>query len=203
MLISAEVRWFWEGDCPDHISRWFEVLSFPFPASGEEQRIDRYLDLGGNTEIGVKQRGAKPELEVKGLVATIPSQPATGAPQQLWCKWDAVLPATVFIETKKTRRLRKFAFDRGQVSQLELRAGECWADKSPLPETGCNLEITRIEPAGREIWYSIGFEAFGDLQTAPAALAATLEHLQPLPDFDGMLASYPQWLAMLANAPAP
>jgi len=39
--------------------------------------------------------------------------------------------------------------------------------------------------------------------TPVAALAATLDHLQPLPAFDGIHASYPQWLAMLANAPAP
>ena len=202
MLVSAEMRWFWKGDYPQSVSRWFEELSFPLPASAEEQRTDRYLDLQGNTEIGVKLRGKKPELEVKGLVATLPSRPSIDVPPQLWCKWDAILPATKLIETTKKRRLRKFAFARGQVSQLELPSGKSWADIRPLPETGCNLEMTVVQTAGREIWHSLCFEAFGDLQSAPAALEATLDHLQPLPDFDGVPASYPYWLAKLADQPA-
>jgi hypothetical protein len=43
----------------------------------------------------------------------------------------------------------------------------------------------------------VSFEAFGDLTTAPDALAKVIARLAPLPEFDGELLSYPAWLDRL------
>jgi hypothetical protein len=195
MQVSAEIRWFWKGDCPDPVSLWFET--FDLAAGGGKSRKDEYVHLKGNPELGIKKRGEKGGLEVKGLIATLPA--LSGAfrdPVQLWCKWRADFHAVVSIAVHKTRFLRKFEFSRGAITQLKLNADEERCDGGPLPDIGCNLEKTKITIEGRnESWHSIGFEAFGDIQTAVSALAATIDHLGPLPRFDGRLASYPEWLA--------
>jgi hypothetical protein len=195
MLVSAEIRWFWKGDCPDQVSQWFENRDFP-PGGGKPRRDD-YAHLNGNPELGIKKRDKKAGLEVKGLIATLPAPfAALQYPVQLWCKWSADFRTKAPIVVHKTRHLRKFEFNRGTITQLELNAEEKRRDGGRLPDIGCNLEKTEITIEGRnETWYSIGFEAFGDMQTAVSALAATINHLRPLPRFDGHLASYPEWLA--------
>jgi hypothetical protein len=54
---------------------------------------------------------------------------------------------------------------------------------------------------GRSVsWWTLGFEAFGDLQSAPVALAATFAFLQAngrLPPLSGERLSYPEWLDRL------
>jgi hypothetical protein len=114
MLVSAEIRWFWKGDCPSQVSHWFE--NFGFPAGGGEPRRDDYVHLNGNPELGIKKRGKKDGLEVKGLISTLPAlSGAVQDPVQLWCKWSVDFHAEVSIAVHKTRYLRKFEFSRGSL----------------------------------------------------------------------------------------
>jgi hypothetical protein len=68
-------------------------------------------------------------------------------------------------------------------------------------KTGCNLELTRVEVEGRpQAWWTLGFEVFRDLRSAPESLAATFGFLsakRPLPPLDGERLSYPEWLDRL------
>jgi hypothetical protein len=204
MRISAELRWFWSGACPDQVRTWFH--GGPFPAGGGEAhpRVDRYFVQGGESEVGLKLRAAKgptPQAEFKGLVALQPSaEPLAGAPAvQIWCKWNVIAPAGgETLDVAKVRWLRKFRVEGGAASEVALDAEERPL-KGGLPDVGCNLELTRIQALGRA-WETIGFEAFGDLTSAPAALQACLRALRPLPAFDGLVQSYPEWLAALAGA---
>ncbi len=66
MLLSAEVRWFWEGRIPE-LTRWFG--SGPFAPGGGEVRVDTYVVDPAQLELGVKSRGNKPGLELKVLVS--------------------------------------------------------------------------------------------------------------------------------------
>jgi len=77
MQLSAEVRWFWRNACPAETEAWFRRGPGGAASNaGEsgEPRIDRYFHARGQTEIGVKLRGAgegAPDVEVKGLVAVL------------------------------------------------------------------------------------------------------------------------------------
>ena len=67
-----------------------------------------------------------------------------------------------------------------------------------MPGTGCNVELTRIRDDEDMVWWSIGFEAWGEFAFVEDALRSTvdvmLERMPPhLPV--GYNASYPKWLA--------
>jgi hypothetical protein len=177
MLVSVELRWFWPDACPAQVESWFGSK----PPGGEATkapRIDRYVHQKGNTEIGIKVRGERrdvpPDVEIKGLVALAQAVRlgATTARPEIWCKWKAGIPLGGGIVTKKVRWLRKFAVQDGGVSEVELGADEKPAKGAP-PAVGCNLELTHLRVVGRsEAWWTVCFEAFGDLTTAPDALGS-------------------------------
>ncbi len=204
MRISAELRWFWSGACPDPVRAWFHGGPFPVGGGEAHPRIDRYFAQGGETEVGLKLRAAKgptPQAEFKGLVDRRPSvEPlAGGPPVEIWCKWTVTAPAGgETLDVAKVRWLRKFKLEGGVASEVALGPDELPL-KEALPDVGCNLELTRIQARDRT-WETIGLEAFGDLTSAPAALQACLQALRPLPTFDGVAQGYPEWLAALPKA---
>jgi len=206
MRVTAELRWFWPEVCSGPVRAWFD--SGPVrPGGGERhRRVDRYFAQAGATEVGLKLRAAEgptPQAELKGLVGALPSaEPVAGAPAvQIWCKWNVVAaPSRGIVDVTKVRWLRKFKVEAGAAVEVALDAEE-QPLAGGLPEVGCDLELTRLQALGRT-WETVGFEAFGDLVTAPAALQACLRALRPLPAFDGAFQSYPEWLAALPSAPA-
>ncbi len=200
MLLSAEVRWFWEGRIPE-LTRWFG--SGPFAPGGGEVRVDTYVVDPAQLELGVKSRGNKPGLELKVLVSERqsrgigPLQSAT----QIWTKVGSTvlslngLPA---MATHKRRWLRKFDTGRATVTEIEL--GEDERPKaSGLPDDGCNVELTEVwleDPA--RVWTTLGFEAFGSFDRVERSLAATLTQMSAvaMPNVGaGEALSYPAWLA--------
>src|SRR5262249_38708556 len=70
------------------------------------------------------------------------------------------------------------------------------------PTRGCNVELTRIHMDEGTIWWSFGFEAFGDITTVAddlKAVAALLTLTTP-PEFGAaQLESYPGWLHKLSQ----
>ncbi len=68
-----------------------------------------------------------------------------------------------------------------------------------LPVQGCNAELTEVSTANlTEVWWTLGFEAFGDIGTVPVNLIKTLaSHKATLADLvsSGELLSYPAWLS--------
>ena len=70
------MRWFWSAECPDRFDAWFQAGS---PSPGLSSREDEYLYERGQRELGIKRRGEKPGIEIKGLVAVLP-QPCDPAP---------------------------------------------------------------------------------------------------------------------------
>ena len=69
MRITAEMRWFWPGQCPPDLEDWFFK---PSPrAGGGQLRCDEYVQQSnGSAEVGIKKRGSKAGVEVKGLIGT-------------------------------------------------------------------------------------------------------------------------------------
>jgi hypothetical protein len=206
MLLSAEIRWFWEGSCPEALEAWFETGSPP-PGGGSE-RVDVYLrDRQPQAELGLKQRGTKPGVEVKGLIATLPagdSPPPFAGPLELWCKWTSRsldLGGHPILVTRKTRRLRRLDMARDPPEEIPLARDENPEDGRPLPDDGCNIELTRIGlEGGRSHWWTLAFEAFGSLDRVEGSLRRALAVMatrHPPPLGPARRLSYPAWLATL------
>ena len=199
MIVSAEMRWFWPGECPDRFDAWFQAGSRP-PGLGS--REDEYLYERGQTELGIKRRGEKPGIEIKGLVAVLPRSrdpaPFAGA-IEIWCKWPsaATLRNSPTVKMNKKRWLRKFDMSGAEPVEIPLLKDDAPADHRPFPQEGCNVELTRIALERGEVWWTFGFEAFGDLSSVErnlhAALALMAER-RPPPIAPGERLSYPAWL---------
>ena len=199
MLVSAEMRWFWPNQCPTELEKWFFDAS---PGAGGGQlRRDEYLRLN-NPELGIKKRGSKPGVELKGLVSILryPELMFLAPYGELWCKWTSNamdVPGTNSIVTEKVRWLRKI--DTSGTAALEIPIGP---DEAPLngalPKEGCNLELTKVEIIGISgSWWTFCFEAFGDLASAPKNLQIAVKHAgsNSFPHLSGDFLSYPAWLS--------
>jgi len=200
MLLSAEVRWFWQGSMPP-LSGWFAAWS-PGPGGGTE-RPDKYLVDPSQTELGIKNRAAKPGLEIKSLVSVrrlLRLGPLT-ATAQIWTK----VPTNSFdlaglpcVTVNKRRWLRKYDTANSKAREIELGK-----DEKPIsgewPVNGCNVEFTEVWfEDSTKLWTSLGFEAFGPLERVEETLAAIVEHVgsRRFPDVGpGITMSYPEWLA--------
>src|SRR5215510_13425326 len=67
MFVTAEVRWFYQDECPENLHRWFGETS-PAPGGGK-LRVDQYFFQTYPSEVSIKMRGGRPGVEIKGLVA--------------------------------------------------------------------------------------------------------------------------------------
>lgn len=207
MQLSAEIRWFWpEGQAPG-LHEWFVPGRGHggVVAGGGTSRVDVYLHDGHQSELGLKRRGDKPGVEVKGLVADDPVGLAgrcLRGPIQVWCKWTSeplVLPDEATVALEKTRWLRKFAGTTSGLDEVALGADEKPKSGGPMPDRGCNVEVTRVvflRPEGGA-WWTLGLESFGAHETVRDDLrrAAELLDRRGCPEStSGTCASYPAWL---------
>jgi hypothetical protein len=192
MLVSAELRWFWRGDePPSDIERWFDRGDIP-AGDGSDLRRDRYFPHRGEPELGVKLRGeggGNELVEIKGLVATRPPPGLALDIRRLeiWCKWStSVRPTCPGLLVEKQRRLRKFTADLDEILAQPPQE---------LPATGCHVELTRVVvPDPGDIWWTLGFEAFGGLDHVCGALIRMLQIQGPPRADPGAELSYPAWL---------
>jgi hypothetical protein len=202
MQISAEIRWFWLADCPRAIETCFN--SGDMPPGGGRAREDEYLHEPDQIELGMKRRGEKPGVEIKGLVTTLPHPsdvaPFVG-PIEIWCKWQSlglVINDLPIVRVRKVRWLRKFETNGRKPTEIPLTEDENPRDRRPLPEFGCNVELTRIELRSGQVWWTLGFESFGDLRSVEQGLRNTLSVIASRgapPLCSGELLSYPAWLS--------
>lgn len=203
-LISAELRWFWPDKCPDEVQRWYEAGHRSREGSAPV-RVDRYIHQKGVENVGIKVRddkeGKPPDVEVKGLISFIDvTVEHSTLRAELWCKWKA--PATLgsvrgFV-TEKMRRMRKFDAGGSYPTEIELGADEKPVSGAHLPDLGCNVELTTVRLPDRDkIWFTLCFEAFGDLRSAPEVLRSVIHEMNFRPPINGILQSYPVWLNTL------
>ena len=212
MQVSAEIRWFWrEGAEPHELKDWFctEHAHGCLAGGGNEAgRLDEYQSEPGQLELGVKLRGGKRGVEVKGLVEAVSDElaiPPFAGPIELWTKWTShalALNSSMTVSTKKRRWLRKFDTASGPPKEIPLDANENPAGQQALPVLGCNVELTHLELPDGRIWWTFAFEAFGRVQTVAGSLRATSSELarRKPPAFGAaFVASYPAWLSALAG----
>lgn len=200
MQVSAEIRYWWRGSAPARLADWFAAGEFP--PGGGGTRVDEYLKQPGHAELGIKRRGEKPGVEIKGLVALgreRTAEPFSGH-VEIWSKWTSSVlridPAAA-VAISKQRWLRKFDTSAGAAREIALDERESPASGEPLPREGCNVEWTILRPPDGVRWWTLGFEAFGSLfsveQNLELAIAAMAARRPPelRPD---TIASYPAWL---------
>ncbi|HTU44849.1 MAG TPA: hypothetical protein VMF91_07295 [Bryobacteraceae bacterium] len=202
MQLSAESRWFWSGSAPDRLEEWFRGRHPDgIPAGGGKERRDEYIRDPNQDELGIKRRGEKPGVEVKGLVSSEPTnlsiKPFIG-PIEIWTKWTSealTIDPELTIAIRKLRWLRKF--NTGNGSPREIRVDEYEQIQGPLPQNGCNVELTRLTMPDDEQWFTLGFEAFGsllDVKTSLQLVAEVMADRRP-PKLTGAIClSYPQFV---------
>lgn len=214
MQISAEIRWFWRGDPQPEFHAWFQSASLHgcTAGGGKDSREDIYLSAPAQADLGIKRRGNKPGVEVKGLVAILETrlaaQPFAGS-IEMWSKWTSdvlSIDHLPTIATSKLRWLRKFDTSGSEAVEVPLKDDEEPADGSrPRPVRGCNVELTRVTLAGDERWWTFGWESFGPLASVATDLckgADVIASRQPPALPPGELFSYPAWLQRHALAAA-
>ncbi len=82
--------------------------------------------------------------------------------------------------------------------ELPLDANENPSTGYSLPVQGCNAELTEVQILSRPgVWWTLGFEAFGNLETVPKSLTRVLQPEKlALTNIvaSGAFLSYPAWL---------
>jgi hypothetical protein len=149
--VSAEIRWFWQGLGAPGLKEWFTDASFHgCAAGGGRHRVDAYLSDPQQVELGVKLRGNKTGVEVKGLVAVLADgctdSPFVG-PVEIWGKWSSEalsLAGASLVLVSKLRWLRKFVSLGPEIQEIALDINELPIGGRHVPNDGCNVEYTEI-----------------------------------------------------------
>jgi hypothetical protein len=209
MQVSAEIRWFWQGAGPPLLRAWFMDARFhEHSVGGGSVRTDAYLPDPQQADLGIKLRGSESGVEIKGLVA-VSREACFDAPFvgsiEVWSKWSSNelrLSDAALTAVSKHRWLRKFSTNGAQVQEIALDAQELPIDKDHLPTEGCDVEYTEISINGSSSWVTLGFEAFGTLDTVVANLRRVTAHVsrrRPPAFGSAWRASYPVWLQRFAG----
>lgn len=211
MHVSAEIRLFWHEEPPRGFKEWL-LGTGPHGTAvgGGNTRVDEYLSDPEQSELGLKVRGDKTGVEVKGLIAVIRDDlrvsPFRG-PIELWAKWTSEVlqfNSVPTVSTEKQRWLRMF--DTSMITPVELPLD---SDEQPLrgqllPVRGCHVELAKVRLLPTEdIWWTYGFEAFGTLETVENSLRAVAKVLAARHEpalGHPLVASYPAWLSACAHA---
>jgi hypothetical protein len=155
MELSGEIRWYWQCAGPANLQAWFTGAEFhDCAAGGGNLRTDAYLCDPQQAELGIKLRGRKSGVEVKGLVAIIADgcrdRPFTG-PVEIWTKWPSnalSLTGASLVLVNKRRWLRKFDNAGAEVREMALGAQELLINEHQLPDEGCNVDTPRSQATG-------------------------------------------------------
>jgi hypothetical protein len=205
--VTAEIRWFWRDDESQELVDWF---ASPTVHDGQHAappgRVDRYLVDKSQVELGIKARGGRDGVEIKGLVDARAAELESGVfagPIEIWSKWwtDALfLDTDLTVAIGKRRWMR--AFDLSGTSPVDAteHVAEWFNGTRPIPSRGCNVEVTRVAVPDGQVWWTMGFEAYGPLSTVAAdvSVAADVMATRRPPEMPGAKCqSYPAWLASI------
>jgi hypothetical protein len=116
---------------PPGLKEWFTDACFhDCPVGGGGHRVDAYLSDPQQVELGVKLRGKKTGVEVKGLVAVLADgctdSPFVG-PVEIWGKWSSEalsLTGASLVLVSKRGWLRKFVSLGPEIQEIALDINE-------------------------------------------------------------------------------
>ena len=207
MQVTAEIRWFLSDNESRELVDWFASPAVHGgPHAAPPGRVDRYLIDKCQVELGIKARGGRDGVEIKGLVdaraADLSSGPFTG-PIEIWSKWwtNALsLDANRTVAIEKRRWMRAFDLSGTSTVDATSHVAEWFSGSRPIPSRGCNVEVTRVTVPDGQVWWTMGFEAYGALSTVAAdviVVADLMSSRTPPPLSGAKCQSYPSWLASM------
>lgn len=209
---TCECRWFFEGELEDDVVDWFRKAK-PWQQSGdlrslewpEAARVDRYVVIPKNRDIGIKWRGEAVEgrgepLEFKAKVASLGVQafvPGVTGIIERWIKWTfdgEALQASRLLNVEKKRIVRMVQLD-GSIGELEVPS----VGSGSYVKRGLQIELTRLSLAGERFW-TLGFEGFPDSSDLREAFFSNVSvFLRDSAEAHGLSSersfSYPEWIA--------
>ena len=202
MFPTVEVRWFSQGKIPNQIRNWFR--SGDFIPEDQELRTDYYLRIAEGDFLGVKLREGRVEVKQRyqpGMTRQFGDR--SSGLVEAWFKWgfgldegsEEVFRVKVFLDqwvgVNKERTLRKFqVIEDGRVEETSA---------TDVIQTGCALELAQVHLEGvSDLWWSVGFEAFGETGKRRNALILVAEDVlssegAPVLKVEESF-SYPRWL---------
>jgi hypothetical protein len=200
---TVEVRWFYRGVVPRATLEWFQAGgSDPCaPAS----RTDYYLRRPNGDALGIKLREGRIEIKQRQRqYGVLRLHQRVAGRVEGWQKWSLALARAdsgigsgvaldpAWLGVKKERRLRVYQLTADQ----EVKA----ISVSGNSAQGCSMELTQVS-VGEQVWWSLGFEAFGDESALQESLLLIAWHVLAAgapPTLNAQdSCSYPQWLGML------
>jgi hypothetical protein len=185
------------------VEDWFFARASSLPCTKAEDRIDTYLYDIEHVDLGVKRRGNNGSVELKGLIEVKKGGIVLGTFRgdiEIWAKWSSInlqLPDAAKLQVEKKRWLRKFDTSGQRPVEIVI---DNQKDGSSSPEMGCNVEWTEVG-CERQRWWTLGFEAFGSdfkLERSLISVTTLLNQTNPPAVGQGIMKSYPSWLAHLA-----
>ena len=197
---THEVRWFAPGKIPLPVQTWFKDFG---KRVVQPPRTDDYL-LGVSATLGIKTREGS--LEVKQRTAErgdYTFHPRLTGRVESWVKWSfplatSGLPMNLdvahWVAVHKARQLLLYTFS--EDGEIKLNP----PGEYPTPFAG--LELTEVQLAEKETWWTIGLELNGPPETGHTNLLRLAEHVLNSPPDELMHAqslSYPAWLIKATN----
>ena len=197
MRLTAEIRWFWPDRPPPEFHGWFVGDGAAWIAAGSSKtRVDEYLLDPDQDSLGIKKRG-RGDVEIKGLISRRDKHldfAGCTSPIEFWAKWASRtldLDGLPLIRVEKQRWKRSFSVHAGAVSELATSS-------EPVPcQSGCDAELTLLKGPDMAPWWTLGFEAYGELDEVEAVLSRTVSLMArrcPPPLTPGEAIGYATWI---------
>lgn len=194
VLVTREVRWFFEGDVPDHVSAWFESPTHPVE---REHRVDTYDFGAARRRVGIKVRDIE-LFDSKLLLSVAPDvvlAPGLVGHVEDWMKITEPANAETRhlsgerVHVSKEIVARRYTLNRGAARDL----------------VGCDVELARVVVGHMRAW-TVCFETFGVPELRQEGLQAGVDGLleqSPLPpglEFAPARSfSYPEWISRIQS----
>jgi len=185
VLLTREVRWFFDGSLPADVESWFTAGS---TRSVRKSRSDVYDLAPARRGIGVKHRDGT-RLDAKRKIAELGVVRLRPGVEGRVDDWEKTAQSGLTVGPERLVVSKEI---------ITLRfAAESPPDRGPA---GCEVELASISVGSARSW-SLCFETFGDPVLRGEALEAGLEGLLgegPLPEGLELRSErscgYPEWL---------
>lgn len=190
VLLTREVRWFFDGGVPTELREWFQDSN---GRCDREHRVDVYDLEAAHQGLGVKLRDAG-SFDSKMLLSAIPDVTLERGFRGRVEDW---------LKVSEPVGSESGHFNGGRVEVSKQILTRCyWLDDSPEGATaGCEVELASVTTAHVEAW-TLCFETFGSPSLREEALINGVRGL--LDDSERPLGfelgpesscSYPRWLS--------
>jgi hypothetical protein len=164
MLESTEIRWFFEGNLPSEIKKQFEIFH---TSDMNENRVDFYLLLMNNDQVGIKLRNSRLEIKYRSEARPFDfPQSCLNGNLERWTRleWNdkaafiefmSILDKkelTPWVKVSKKRIQRKFSVNEDEELVIQ---------PSSQLSSDFTIEVTELT-ANNQTWWCIAVDSFTD-----------------------------------------